>query len=80
MAFISIPISPLYLDLLQALTKIAFFDLIGDYDIWSYFTFLIFNDNSVPFIGQQMQTISFNTANAFLGLGTISVFLIAYLG
>jgi hypothetical protein len=51
MAFISIPISPLYLDLLQALTKIAFFDLIGDYDIWSYFTFLIFNDNSVPFIG-----------------------------
>jgi hypothetical protein len=32
------------------LSKIAFYDLIGDQNIWSYFTFLKFNDNSVPFI------------------------------
>ena len=54
MALISIPISPLYLDLLQALTKIAFFDLIGEYNIWSYFKFLKFSENNVPFIGYQM--------------------------
>jgi hypothetical protein len=51
---------------------------LGDYDIWSYVTFLKFNNNDVPFIVQQMQTISFNSTNAFLGLGTISVYLLAY--
>jgi hypothetical protein len=34
----------------------------------------------VPFIGQQMQTISFNTVNTFIGLGTVSVYLLAYFG
>ena len=80
MALINIPISPLFLDLLKALYKIAFFDLIGEYDIWSYFKFLKFNYNNVPFISYQMQTISFNTANAFIGLGSISVYLLAYFG
>jgi hypothetical protein len=67
MALINIPISPLFLDLLKALYKIAFFDLIGEYDIWSYFKFLKFNYNNVPFISYQMQSISFNTVNAFIG-------------
>jgi hypothetical protein len=80
LALINIPIPPLNLDLLQALYKIAFYDVLGDYDIWSYVTFLKFNNNDVPFIVQQMQTISFNSTNAFLGLGTISVYLLAYLG
>jgi hypothetical protein len=40
----------------------------------------MFNDNQVPFIEQQMQTISINTTNAFIGLGTISVYLLAYFG
>ncbi len=77
---INIPIPPLNLDLLKASNKIAFYDVLGDYDIWSYFTFLKFNNNDVPFIVQQMQTISFNNTNAFLGLGTASVYLLAYLG
>ena len=50
----------------------------GDNNVWSYFTFLKFNNNDVPFIVQQMQTISFNNTNAFLGLGTVSVYLLAY--
>ena len=78
MALIKIPIPPLNLDLLKALNRIAFYDILGDYDIWSYFTFLKFNNNDVPFIVQQMQTISFNNTNAFLGLGTVSVYLLAY--
>ena len=57
MALINIPISPLFLDLLKAMHKIAFFDLIGEYNIWSYLTFLKLNDNNVPFINLQMQTI-----------------------
>ncbi len=32
----------------------------------------------MPFIVQQMQTISFDNPNAFLGLGTVSVYLLAY--
>ena len=80
MALINIPIPPLNLDLLKALNRIAFYDILGDYDIWSYFTFLKFNNNDVPFIIQQMQTISFNNTNAFLGLGTASVYLLAYFG
>ena len=50
----------------------------GQYDVWSYFTFLKFNNNDVPYIVQQMQFISFETTNAFLGLGTVSVYLLAY--
>ena len=57
LALIYIPIESLCLDLLQALNKIAFFDLIGEYNIWSYLTFLKLNDNNVPFINLQMQTI-----------------------
>ena len=34
----------------------------------------------MPFIGQQMQTISFNTVNTFIGLGTVSVYLLLYFG
>ena len=79
-ALISIPISSLCLDFLKDLNKIAFYDLIGDNDVWSHFAFLKFNDNNVPFINQQMQTISFNTINAFIGLGTVSVYILAYFG
>ena len=50
----------------------------GDNNFWSYFTFLKFNNNNVPFIVQQIQTISFNSTNAFIGLGTVSVYLLAY--
>ena len=32
----------------------------------------------MPFIVDQMQTISFDTINAFIGLGSISVYLLAY--
>jgi hypothetical protein len=51
---------------------------LGDNNFWSYFTFLKFNNNDAPFIVQQIQTISFNSTNAFLGLGTVSVYLLAY--
>ena len=61
LALISIPIPPHVLNILQELNKIAFFDILGQYDIWSNFPFLKFNNNiNVPFIIQQMQTISFN--------------------
>jgi len=80
LALINIRIPPLCLDFLKDLNKIAFYDLIGDNDVWSHFTFLKFNDNSVPFINKQMQTISFNTTNTFIGLGTVSVYLLGYFG
>ena len=50
LALISIPISSLCLDFLKDLNKIAFYDLIGDNDVWSHFKFLKFNDNKIPFI------------------------------
>jgi hypothetical protein len=78
LALITIPIPALNIDLLQALNGIAFYDVLGDNNFWSYFTFLKFNNNDVPFIVQQMQTISFNNTNAFLGLGIVSVYLLAY--
>ena len=78
LAMITVPITPLNIDLLQALNGIAFYDLLGDNNVWSYFTFLKFSTNDVPFIVQQMQTISFNSTNAFIGLGTLSVYLLAY--
>ncbi len=78
LAMITVPIPALNIDLLQALNGIAFFDVLGDNNVWSYFTFLKFNNNSVPFIVRQMQTISFNGTNAFIGLGTVSVYLLAY--
>ena len=78
LAVISVPIPALNIDLLQALNGIAFFDVLGDNNVWSYFTFLKFNNNNVPFIVQQMQTISLNSTNAFIGLGTVSVYLLAY--
>ncbi len=78
LALTSIPIPALNIDLLQALNGIAFYDVLGDNNVWSYFTFLKFNNNDVPYIVQQMQTISFNNTNAFLGLGTVSVYLLAF--
>ena len=32
----------------------------------------------MPFVNYQMQTISFNTANTFQGLGTVSIYMLAY--
>jgi hypothetical protein len=52
LALINIPIPPLNIDLLHALNNIAFFDILGDYDVWSYVSFLKFNNNNVPFIVQ----------------------------
>ncbi len=54
LALVTIPIPALNIDLLQALNGIAFYDVLGDNNFWSYFTFLKFNDNNVPFIVQQM--------------------------
>ncbi len=78
LALITVPIPALNIDLFQALNGIAFYDVMGDNNLWSYFPFLKFNNNDVPYIVQQMQSISFESTNAFLGLGTISVYLLAY--
>ena len=34
----------------------------------------------MPFVNYQMQTISFNTANTFQGLGTVSIYMLVYFG
>ena len=52
LALITVPIPALNIDLLQALNGIAFYDVLGDNNFWSYFTFLKFNNNNVPFIVQ----------------------------
>ena len=64
----------------QTINDIAFYDIFEKYNIWSYFSFLKFNlDINVPFINQQMQTLSFNVRNTFLGIGSASVYLLAYM-
>ena len=79
LTLICIPFPPLELKILQEIYNIAFFDILGQYDILSYLTFFKFNDSiDVPFIIQQMQSISFNSRNTFLGLGTVSIILLAY--
>ena len=52
LALINIQIPPLNIDLLQVLSGIAFYDVVGEYNVWSYVTFLKFNNNNVPFIVQ----------------------------
>ena len=52
LAMISIPIPANYLKLLYALNSIAFYDIMGQYNIWSYFPFLKFKDIDVPFLTQ----------------------------
>ncbi len=78
LALVNIPITSLNIESLQILNNIAFYDILGNYDVWSFIKSLKFNNNDVPYIVQQMQTISFNNTNAFLGLGTVSVYLLAY--
>ena len=79
LTLICIPFPPLELKILQEIYNIAFFDILGQYDILSYLTFFKFNDSiDVPFIIQQMQSISFNSRNTFLGLGTVSIILLTY--
>ncbi len=76
----NVPIPSNIIDFLQTISDIAFYDIFDKFNIWSYFTFLKFNqDISVPFINQQMQTISFNVRNTFLGIGSASIYLLAYL-
>ena len=60
LAMINIPLPANSLYLLEALSAIAFYDILGQYDIWSYFPFVKFNNIDVPFINQQMQTVSYN--------------------
>ena len=80
MPMMSVPIPSNIIDFLQTISDIAFYDIFDKFNIWSYFTFLKFNlDINVPFINQQMQTISFNVRNAFLGIGSASIYLLAYL-
>jgi hypothetical protein len=50
LAMIAIPIPANNLNMLYALNAIAFYDIMGKYDIWSYFPFLKFKDFDVPFI------------------------------
>ena len=80
MPMMNVPIPSNIIDFLQTISDIAFYDIFDKFNIWSYFTFLKFNqDINVPFINQQMQTISFNVRNTFLGIGSASVYLLAYL-
>ena len=80
MPMMNVPIPSNSLALFQTISDIAFYDIFDKFNIWSYFTFLKFNlDINVPFINQQMQAISFNVRNAFLGIGSASVYLLAYL-
>ena len=80
MPMMNVPIPSNSLAIFQTISDIAFYDIFDKFNIWSYFTFLKFNlDINVPFINQQMQTISFNVRNTFLGIGSASVYLLAYL-
>ena len=78
LAMIAIPIPSNDLDLLNVLNVIAFYDIMSHYEIWSYFPSLKFKEIDVPFIIQQMQMVSFSTRNAFLGLGTFTLYILAY--
>ena len=75
---ISISVPSNILDLYGILIKIAFYDILSQYNIWVYFSFLDFKKSDVPFITQQMQTIQFDDRNAFTGLGSVTIYFLAY--
>ena len=79
MALLAIPIPANNLNLLHVSNAIAFYDIMGQYDIWSYFPFLKFKNIDVPLIVQQMQNVTYSTRNAFLGLGSVTLYMLAYL-
>ena len=56
------------INLYTMLYQIASYDIISNYNIWQspYFSFLKFGNNDIPFITQQMQTISYNSTNVMM--------------
>ncbi len=68
------------IDLFNILKRIAAYDILDSYNIWgtSYFSFLKFDNFNVPFVNQQMQIISYNGTNSFLGLGSATIYIFIY--
>ena len=64
----------------NTLYQVASYDLLSYFNIWEqpFFSFLKFGNFDVPFITQQMQLIAFNNRNAFMGLGSIAIYILIY--
>jgi len=70
----------LNINLYKILYQISAYDILDRYDIWGtqFFAFLKFQNFNVPFISKQMQMITYNGTNAFLGLGSATIYIFIY--
>ena len=70
----------LNINLYNILYQISAYDILDRYDIWGtqIFAFLKFQNFNVPFISKQMQMITYNGTNAFLGLGSATIYIFIY--
>jgi hypothetical protein len=77
---INVAFPSININILTILKQIASYDILESYSIWttSYFSFLKFDNFRVPFINQQMQIISYNGTNAYMGLGSVTIYIFIY--